>query len=341
MARKFSRISALAPWRWQGVSGVFAVHPPSRSNPSFVCFGNVGPSGEEGIAIADGFDEFLSYAELRDARAAFIGCYWRDGGLTNTERRLCELSGIPADKDGRLPVFVSHRPGWTPWTLSPDEVLHATEILDQALGVFLRMDKDGYFINSDRPGYVWVRCREKNSAGWSEGWVNPGIYRSASSANKVVQDGELIDLVSSLPDTLDPVSVDARMVPGMICAMPSATDMRGEGGRLPLGYFCSITPYGSKKRGIDRENSAIVYPGDGAKRFDLFLQQMLLEHFKRHGARARQVVVPSLGMMKCFEPLQFIFPMKITIHKDNPQFEAAYSKICGLVARKLKEKGLD
>lgn len=346
---RFCAIARMRPWGWFTERHAFAIHPSGYPEPFFV-HPSLGRYGcEHGLAIVYGwngealFDLLAMGAEKNhsDTRALEIPlvlCALRArDDLSQLEQLAADTFAPGADvgEQGVQPAFVSFVPGWMPWHMGRVEVQSTAAVLNQALGVMLRAEENPSLIEMQAPGTVWVRRQNQQSGKWEEGWTRLHRFAEMGAGRPLQVPDNLIAEVAALPETMPAVSIDFDVVPKLALLNPETVKIRGENGRIPLGYLFSIQRFGTVAGGAGGfPETGVFYPGSDIGSLFKFLPTVLLKHFAKAKARPREIVVSSERMRAILRPLQLHIPFKITFHANLP----GYSKILTMVRNATESK---
>lgn len=343
--RKFDTIVHLSPWKWFGASHCFAIHPVGEKEPIFVHSCERVLRGLNGFILIRGWNGEALYRQIvsgatsshtRTLEIPYILCAMHDAkALTENELNIISRVGMSAEGKDKLPVFVSNRPGWMPWHLSKSDVELSIKVLDQALGVFLRSESSEDDFVKPHPDRFWVR-RQLSQGKWEEGFAlfRPFVEFGHGRSPELAED--LVKRVLALPDDMPTVEIGVDIIPKIALLNPEAVTTRGEDGRIPLGYFFGICPYGTEKvSGASIENG-VFYPLDDIGALHKFFPNLLSKSFIRKGHRPREIVVSSLRMMNILRPLQLLVPFKMTLHERLPNYEQLFKMVSKVVSERVK-----
>lgn len=346
-AELFSRFAAIAHmgvFDWFEESHSFAIHPDGYAEPFFVhpCAGRY--SCDKGLLIVYGWNaEALcrrmaagaenTHIETRSFEMPIVLCALRKKGtLSQLEQLTADTFAKSSDKAGPeddIPVFVSFRPGWMPWHLSKVEVESSAKVLNQALGIFLRAEEDISLVEQRNPAQIWVRRWDGKENKWEEGWAVRPPFMEFGSNRPLELTERTIERVLALPQTMPTISVDFDIVPKLALLNKEAVKLRGEDGRVPLGYLFAIQQFaagGPESKPVASE-TGVFYPASDIGSLHKFFPTILCKFFTKAKARPREIVVSSERMSVFLRPLQLKIPFRITFHEKIPE----YLKILAMV----------
>lgn len=351
---KFAAIARMKPWKWFHEHHSFAIHPDGYMEPFFVhpCKGRY--SCECGLIIVYGWNADALFCRLvagGDALHAATRSYempivlcalkkWNE--LSQLEQLTVKTFGEPHVEGDDNPVFVSFRPGWMPWHLSKVEVESTAKVLNQALGVLLRAEDNISLIEQKLPVNIWVRRRDEEHSSWEEGWTTripftePGTGRSLSIPEKTIQK------VLALPQTMAPISIDFDIVPRLAILSGEAVTVKGEDGRLPLGYLFAIQQFGDAQEGqtVPVLETGVFYPGSDIGALFRFFPDVLVKFFIKRKCRPAEIIVSNGRMRDILRPLQLLVPFKIIFHGNLPEYAKILTMIKSAVNIEMKRTGV-
>lgn len=344
---RFHSIDRLKPWKWFKEVHSFAIHPRGYAEPFFIhplgrrfnCDrGLVAVYGWNGNAL---FRETSVTAEPRHAATRMfeiplVICGMRDKRyLAEMEIETARQFGTGEEKESQTaPNFASFRPGWLPWHLSQVEVQSTATVLNQALGVFLRAEEDISLIEQGGPSMIWVR-RQNNSTGkWEEGWTRQRAFSEFGNGREFRLKDETIGKLLALPDTMPPISIDFDAVPHISVFSRDAVKVRGEDGRLPMGYFFAIQNFedGGKPKAAALD-SGVIYPASDLGSLPRFFHDILAKFFLKKKARPKEIIVSSERMRGILRPFQLQVPFKTVFHEDIPSYDMLLRFVESAVAK--------
>lgn len=345
----FSRFAAIArmdPWAWFGENLSFAIHPDGYAEPFFVhpAAGRYG-CGRRSLAIVYGWNGDALYRMVGNSPGArhLLTRSLEITLVVATMRKVKDTSGlerqtasafatVPDDPEAEIPVFVSFRPGWMPWHLSRVEVESSAKVLNQALGVFLRAEENVSLVRQGNPAMLWVRRQEGGK--WNEGWASKGAFREFGQKRAFDIAKGKVDEVLALPGTMEPVSVDFDVIPQIALVNADAVKLRGEDGRIPMGYFFAIQKFSENGApSLNALESGIYYPASDIGSLDKFFHDILVKFFIKAKARPGTIVVSTERMRGMLRPLQMQVPFKIVFHEKIPSYDMLFSAIAAAIAK--------
>ena len=344
--RRFETILRLSPWGWFSGADAFAIHPDGYDEPFFVHPVDGEFGGGKGLALVYGWNGDALFRQLRRGiphaltrsyEIPFVLCAVRPpAAITPLERNILETVGEPVEGREAVPVLVSFRPGWLPWHLSRVEVESTARVLEQALGVLLRTEHNRELAFPAKPaGQTWVRRRDAKVGRWEEGWTALRPFRDPGEGRDMELPEKLVAEAAALPDDVPSLEVACDIVPKIALLTPDAVKIRGEDGRIPLGYFFAISPYGSESAGVPSE-SGVFYPAGDIGSLRKFFPNVLVKYFVAKRRRAREIVVSSPRMMDILRPLQLRIPFRLTFHERLPSFDRVHALVAKAVAEHVK-----
>lgn len=349
---KFHSVDRLRPWRWFKEVHSFAIHPKGYAEPFFIHPLGGRFKGEKGLAIVYGWngDALLRetfvpdeprHLATRSFELPLVICAMRDKKpLAEMELETVKAFGTDADKDGaEAPTFTSFRPGWLPWHLSRVEVQSTATVLNQVLGVFLRAEEDISLIEQGNSSMVWVRRQDEASGKWEEGWTRKRPFVEFGAKRKLELKDDTIAKILALPDTMPTVSIDFDAVPKLSLISRDAVKIRGEDGRLPMGYFFAIQNFVEDgKPSVAALDSGVIYPASDLGSISRFFHDILAKFFLKKKSRPKVIVVSSERMRGILRPLQMQVPFKIVFHEQIPSYTLLLKVVESAVATGGKAK---
>lgn len=344
--RKFDAVMRLSPWKWFGKADSFAIHPAGSAEPFFIHACEPVSAEGKGMSIIYGWagDALfrrlragMPHAMTRSFEIPFVLCALREtASVTELEKNVAKEAGIDVEGRAEIPVFVSFRPGWMPWHLGRTETESTVKVLDQALGVFLRCENDKDIVYPRRPGIVWVRRQRTAGGKWEEGWANlrPFVEPFADRAMEVPE--KSLETLAALPDDMPAIELATDVIPKIALLNPGTVKLRGEDGRVPLGYFFAISPYGVDTPPGEVKDNGVFYPAGDIGSLRKFFPNMLVKYFLSKGHRPREIVVSSPRMMDILRPLQLRVRFKTTFHEKLPNYDRIHALVSKVVADRVK-----
>ncbi len=342
--KKFKAISHLSSEKWFTAGMSFFIHPKGYPEPFFIHtsekFLGLPPGfiiiyGWNGDALFRLLGNGMPNAFTRSYEIPFVYCAMRKAEeLTEHERSLLAEAGEAVDGAEELPVFVSFRPGWLPWHLSKDEVKASAVVLNQMLGVLIRTEDDSSILYRQNPNSVWGR-RQKDDSNWEEGWAMLKPFSEPAKNCKLGSADSALKKALSLPDDMPPLEIAEGIIPKIALMNPEGVKERGEDGRIPLGYFFAISPYGSKD--IKESENGVIYLGDNIASLGTSITKILTDYFLKKGHRPKEIAVSSERMMEILRHLQKELPFKIVFHEKLEAFQRVYTAINNIVAKKKSQ----
>lgn len=344
---KFRSIDRLKPWGWFKDIHSFAIHPRGYAEPFFVH-----PLGrrfncERGLVVVYGwngnalFRETSVPAEPRHAATRLfeiplVICAMRDKRhLAEMEIETISQFGTDEEKESQTaPNFTSFRPGWLPWHLSQVEVQSTATVLNQALGVFLRAEEDISLIEQGGASMIWVRRQNDSTGKWEEGWTRQRPFSEFGSGREFRLKEETIEKLLALPDTMPPVSIDFDAVPRLSLLSRDAVKVRGEDGRLPMGYFFALQKFeeGGKPT-MAALDSGVIYPASDLGSLPRFFHDILAKFLLKKKARPKEIIVSSERMRGILRPFQLQVPFKTVFHENIPSYGMLLKLVESAVAK--------
>lgn len=349
--RRFATISRLSPWGWFGEGDCFAVHPQGYAEPFFIHrsdgrFGTVGTGivivySISGEALYRRLQAGIPHAATRSFEIPFVLCAMRKADkVTSLERSLCEQAGGQAGADGSLPVFVSFRPGWMPWHLSTVEVKSTAAVLDQALGVFLRAETDRALLYPPGPPRALALLARRQQGEGKGHWSDASLLAPAFSEPFAKRDMEvpakLLESAGALPDEMGAVELACDVIPKIALLNPETVKLRGEDGRIPLGYFFAVCPHGGGPLPTQLSDNGVFYPASDIGSLYKFFPNMLVKMFLAKKRRPKVIFVSSQRMMQILRPLQPHIGFRMTFNEKLPHYDALRDMVARVVAEKVK-----
>ena len=338
---KFASVVRLGPWSWLGPHDFFGVMPEGEKEPVFIHFQESDTAAEPGLSLVLGWQAEglyrnvlagIDHTAMRSYEIPLVRAYLRPlAELTPVEREIFKASGLPADAEGRAPVFVRYRPGWMPWILDADDAALCAAVLNQVLGVLLRAETDKSLIARTDPASVWVRAFDKGE--WAEGWERLRPYREHAPGPKAMPPDGLIAKVVALPESLPCVEVGLDIVP-KVALVNAEIVKRCAGGRMPLGYFFAVADASPEAKSPCLE-SGVLYPCDDIAGMWDVIPGTLLNAFESLGRRPHEISVSSHLMMAFLRPLQTHIHFKLTFHEKLPRFDSVLALTRAIVDESL------
>jgi hypothetical protein len=186
------RFRDAAPWRTVADDQNFGVFDRQRGEIVYLSIlGQAGLvrglalfPGEQGLVTLHRMQLDLLPADPDDLLLEMrsIGCLFVPAAMaTPDDRRLLRDSGVALGRAKLLPQFVSHLPGYAPWTVSGAEARLLVTCMEQALAVVRELEDDPDLLELGAPARHLVR----ESAGGPDGqeWVSH--WRSMPPARDV------------------------------------------------------------------------------------------------------------------------------------------------------------
>lgn len=351
MFSKFATIARMRPWPWFLERHSFAIHPEGYSEPFFVhpCRGRY--ACEKGLAIIYGWNADAlfrrliaggdrNHGETRSLEMPVVLCAlrkWED--LSQLEQLTATTFAGAKEGDKEVPAFVSFRPGWMPWHLGHVEVESTAKVLNQTLGVLLRAEEDISLIEQAAPGRTWVRRWDEKDSKWEEGWTGtPAFVEFGEGRPLSVSDKELAAL-NALPQTMPPISIDFDIVPKLALLNKEAVTLRGEDGRLPLGYLFAIQAFGPVAGAKPPPpETGVFYTASDIGSLFRFIPSVLAKFLLKAKARPAEIIVSSERAREILRPLQLKLPFKLIYHEKIPEYAKILAMVKGAVGVQVKKE---
>lgn len=352
MFSKFATIARMRPWKWFLERHSFAIHPEGYAEPFFVhpCRGRY--ACEKGLVIVYGWNADALYrrlisggdkthGETRSLEMPIVLCALRKwGDLSQLEQLTAKtFGGVGEDTSGDIPAFVSFRPGWMPWHLGSVEVESTAKVLNQTLGVLLRAEEDISLVEQLGPSRTWVRRWKVEDSKWEEGWVGTPAFSEFGEGRPLSVSAKALEKLNALPQTMPPISIDFDIVPKLALLNKEAVSLRGEDGRLPLGYLFAIQPFGDAPAdaAVPPPDTGVFYPASDIGALFKFLPSVLVKFLTKAKARPHEIIVSSERMRSILRPLQLKLPFKIVFHEKIPEYAKILSLVRGAVGVEVKK----
>lgn len=334
--RKFDALMHMSSMKWFGVDDCFAIHPKGRAEPVFVHPISQSAPGNGGFFLIDGWaaealnrriKHGMPHAKTRGHEVPYLLCAMAPANaISEEQRQLAIEAGYDVETRSVVPAFASFRPGWLPWRFTAAEVSLAVEILDQALGVLLRCESDKSIVYAKNPGVVWVR-RRREDGGWDEGWTDYKPFVEPFADRQMEVPENLIESVMKLPDDMPPVEFAFDCVPALSLRFGDSVKIRGEGGRMPMGYFFAFCPHGDSVKPVEIKDNGVFYPANDLGSLRKFFPNAIARFFLEKGRRSKEILVSSGRMMEILRPLQMRIPFKMTFHEKLPNYDALLAMV--------------
>ncbi|MBC8186295.1 hypothetical protein H8E88_34870 [candidate division KSB1 bacterium] len=168
------KIKEIAPWEWLYEQDIFAVQNPKTNELGFVSV--MGANGEH-YAISvylgeTGLHRFWDlqqipidvFAQQELIEMPHLQAVLEDRDLLDAkDRDLIKKTGFKFRGTHSWPMFRSHRPGFFPWYLEPDEMFFLQCALDQTIDVAPRVKQDLSLLKpNDKQNYLLRKQVRKN-----------------------------------------------------------------------------------------------------------------------------------------------------------------------------------
>ena len=350
---KFATISRMRPWKWFAERHSFAIHPEGYSEPFFVhpCRGRY--ACDKGLVIVYGWNADALYCRLiaggdknhgetRSLEMPIVLCSLRKwGDLSQLEQLAATTFGNAKEGDEEVPAFVSFRPGWMPWHLSKVEVESTAKVLNQTLGVLLRAEEDISLVEQLGPNRTWVRRWKTEDSKWEEGWTLKPPFTEIGEGRPISVSDKAVEKVNALPQTMPAISIDFDIVPKLALLNKDAVNLRGEDGRLPLGYLFAIQQFGpltAEGAKPPAPETGVFYPASDIGSLYKFLPSALVKFLTKSKARPKEIIVSSERMRSILRPLQLKIPFKTVFHEKIPEYAKILNMVKGAVSVQVKKE---
>ena len=202
-------VKALAPWEWMTEDIIFGVQSPDTDQIGFVSV--MGMLGEHfAIAVYLGAKGLYGFwAVEAEAEGDYpehileipqLQASWEDRNTLRPEdRAIIKELGLKFRGRNEWPMFRSYRPGYAPWFLEAEEARFLADVLEQALDVIERLDKDQTLLElEDEESYlVRVPHRQGSSVVWEDRTVR--VPPPDPAAIRMVMNVELLEALKSWP----------------------------------------------------------------------------------------------------------------------------------------------
>ncbi len=343
--RKVASIVRLNPWGWLGPHDFFGVRADRATEPVFFHFHESDSAESPGLTMVFGWQAEglyrhvvagIDHVAMRSYEIPLVRAYLRPlDELTPVERAIFDATGLEPDDKGRVPVFVSYRPGWMPWVLDAEDAAYVDVILNQALGVLLRAETDKSIVARADPTTVWVRAYDAQAKDWTEDWERLRPFRDHIPGPKSMPSETLIAEANALPETLAGIEADLDIVPK--AALVNAEIVKKcAGGRMPLGYLFAVADASPGAPELACLGSSVFYPCDDIAGLWNVIPESLLRVFTSLGRRPHEIAVSSGLMMAFLRPLQTRIHFKLTFHEKLPRFDAVLERTRAIVDESLQ-----
>jgi hypothetical protein len=189
------QLKNLAPWDWIFEDEMFGVQNPVTGEIGYVSI--MGNSGEYlALAVYSGSKGLVSWQKFRDnaeqrelGKSALLDSaqlmmlqkclmisFEDHADLTKQDIQLIQKLGFKFKGSQAWPLFRNYSPGYFPWYLTKEEVKYLTLVLQQAMEMARRIQKDGPEIleGQDTSQYlVRVAQNKDGTLVWSDQWLTP------------------------------------------------------------------------------------------------------------------------------------------------------------------------
>lgn len=174
----------LACWEWTDDTTLFAVENPKTGETGFCSImGQQGEFTALGVYLGDFgwtllaaiiagvFDEQPDI--VRFNQKCLMASFEDRGDLQEQDRALLKIAGIKPRGRGEWPIFRSHRPGYLPWHLEPDEAEFLTLALQQATWFGIQVRERPDMFKPPQPAFILTRVAMRLAEGeleWRTEW---------------------------------------------------------------------------------------------------------------------------------------------------------------------------
>jgi hypothetical protein len=221
-----NRVREMAPWEWMYEDDLFAVQNPESDEWGFVSI--MGYLGEHyAVAVYLGLRGLAGFRYLQEA-----GPFMTAEDIFKVPQLQVSLEDReflePQDRDqikrlglkyrGRnaWPLFRSHRPGYLPWYLEPDEARFLAYVLEQVLEVAPRVRNNPDILRPRGKNQMLVRVAVKEGPDWV--WRDEiKKFGAPKPLDLTIElDQPVLDAIMKFPRKPGRVEVDYFMLPNSI-----------------------------------------------------------------------------------------------------------------------------
>lgn len=302
-----ARTAKLQPWKFTPADRLFGVKLPGSVESAYIQtigqmeeeFGILAFMGEDSLYRLRGVSNGGEMTELRMMALSYNTP--EDMNQHPPGNQSCPMVRI----DGRpfFPMFTSHTPGRTPWTVSADEVDDFEQYIIQALEVLHRKSAEGFISLADNMGQCIYRMNLMGQWVDSVETVPPDPRRR----NRIGLSPELLRKLWKMP-------VHTHGFQAELYMLPAPYGPENEAGIFP--YLLLI---------VDEKDGFAVHellsPVPNLRKMELSVPNQLMKKFSEIGLKPPMLTVPEDGklhsLLKEIGPENMPFPVK-TVDDPDP-----------------------
>jgi hypothetical protein len=324
------RIRDLAPWRWIGEDEYFGVEVPDATPPVwlvtflggihrefFACTAYAGWEAlRDALAVqaSDSADDAIRILEIPHLQAAFTDRRY----LYPAEKRAVRAIGRTYAGPHDWPVFRDFRAGYLPWPVNASQAHVLTAVLNQALGIALRVEDDRRLLQT-RPGAYIFRVPD-GAGGWRDEWrETPALPEPVLTIGVDAAAARTLRQARTLAFE---VEVDLVLTQGTV--------RPGTGQRPQTLYMLAVVDavsghvHGAEVMQATDGNVAAMWAQ---------VPDTVVRLWQRMGGCPRQANVRSDRMMNVLRPLTEMFPFRLTRRQQLPGFDRFHQGLDAFLSR--------
>lgn len=216
-----TRIRELEPWKLLWDMDIIGIRVGEELENT-VFYSILGKGGDcYGITVYEGYDAFnnflmLAMQEQMNLSVEYVmfsqdnlTCYWGNREeLSAKQREIIKELGYKYRGKNNWLYFVSYEPGYYPYNMSQDEVVHMTEHLEHLETAFIYYQETGIHINFEN-GNMFSFIYSEDKRTWRFG-EEPLPFTCYNLGNLVITDEELLRELSGVPQGTFSLEADVR-----------------------------------------------------------------------------------------------------------------------------------
>ena len=316
------KIREIEPWQFMEEPDIFGVQNPVNNEIGYCCV--MGGLGELlGMAIYLGAEGLEGYRKMASGeitgenpsdmmvQKCLMVTFENRDCLEKEDLAVIKKLGLKFRGSNRWPLFRSYLPGYYPWFLNKEEVIFLSHVLEQAVLVIDRFDKDERILTAPRQDQYLVRSSESGPSGlkWLDQWMEPAPQRKAVVPIPQINELLLHKIKKGSSRLQSTWEIE-------LCHAPFPV---GEGGRPFYPYFSMILDTDSKY--ILGSN---VFP---LTEYETDFQEQILTLIEDRGVFPKEIHVDREEVRSLIAPIADALDIKIKLLKTLPGVSVALKEL--------------
>ncbi len=188
-------------WNWVYDDNVFGVLNPENGEIGYCCImGNLGEAFALAVYLgSDGLEGYLNIQsgkikpadfEAFQSQKCLMASFEDRDYLQKEDIQIIKKLGLKFHGQKEWPAFRSYLPGYYPWFLTKKEALFLTAVIEQAIDVAQRLQKNSTLLKPPHKDEYLVRVPDKinDDMLWKDTWMKPAYIEKAKSSDDRVDE---------------------------------------------------------------------------------------------------------------------------------------------------------